>query len=213
MRIELFRVIRLVTVSLLLAGGSTVAAENERGKALYYPCAACHWPNGEGSEALSAPAIAGLAQEYIARQLRDFRDGRRGASLDDLNGRQMSLIAANFTDEADVESVAAYVAAMTPAKRPATPNADVAVGSALYAACVACHGDKGQGDPGLFAPALATLDDWYIARQLKYFRVGLRGGADTSQPAKTMRPFASGLGDRDIEVLARYIGVLGESGR
>ena len=41
--------------------------------------------------------------------------------------------------------------------------ADAARGKALYAGCVACHGDSGAGNDALQAPALAGLDAVYLA--------------------------------------------------
>ncbi|MFT5889048.1 MAG: cytochrome c553, partial [Zhongshania sp.] len=48
-------------------------------------------------------------------------------------------------------------------------------GSALYAACTACHGASGEGNKALAAPSLVNQQDWYLRRQLMSFRTGLRG--------------------------------------
>ena len=37
-------------------------------------------------------------------------------------------------------------------------------GRPLYAACKTCHGDYGQGNFKLNAPALANTDSWYLYR-------------------------------------------------
>ena len=41
--------------------------------------------------------------------------------------------------------------------------------------CATCHGDAGQGNPGLNAPPLAGQHDWYLKRQLENFKDGVRG--------------------------------------
>ncbi len=55
-------------------------------------CESCHGLRGK-SEDEGIPSIAGLKQEYIARQLRAFRSGKRGhgAGRDDMpaNMREM----------------------------------------------------------------------------------------------------------------------------
>ncbi len=45
----------------------------------------------------------------------------------------------------------------------------------LYAACAACHGAQGEGNRALNAPKLTGQGDWYLQRQLKYFKQGARG--------------------------------------
>jgi len=54
-------------------------------------------------------------------------------------------------------------------------------GKLLYSICATCHGDAGQGNPKMNAPALTNADDWYLKRQLSNFNKGLRGysGLDT----------------------------------
>ena len=41
--------------------------------------------------------------------------------------------------------------------------------------CAACHGAQGEGNRQLNAPKLTGLEDWYLQRQLKYFKQGARG--------------------------------------
>ena len=62
-------------------------------EALYQSrCAACHGNSGEGLEAMSAPAIAGLDQQYLTRQLEHFRSGVRGSQTSDSQGVLMAQI-------------------------------------------------------------------------------------------------------------------------
>lgn len=50
-----------------------------------------------------------------------------------------------------------------------------ATGQRLFAACVACHGARAEGNPAFGAPALAGQQFSYLQRQLRNFGAGLRG--------------------------------------
>ena len=179
-----------------------------RGEQLYYACASCHWADGSGSEALGAPAIAGIPQAYAARQLRLFRDGLRGAGPEDLPGRQMSLIAATFPAEQDVLDVSAYVSSMPPAKPSRTLPGDPGSGSTLYQSCAPCHGARGEGSPEHQAPPLTLQQDWYTLRQLQLYSDGLRGG-ETDSIGMQMRSMVKNLSHGNMRDLAAYIASLG----
>lgn len=89
-----------------------------------------------------------------------------------------------------------------------TVTVDDAAGAELYAACASCHGADGGGNTAMHAPSLVKLDDWYVVRQLKGFRDGLRGTHTGDQYGATMRPMTLNLSDSDIDSLAAYIGKL-----
>lgn len=79
-------------------------------------------------------------------------------------------------------------------------------GQALYTTCVACHGDKGQGNKALNAPRLAGQEEWYIIRQLKNFKLGIRGTNPKDTFGAQMRPMAMILSDdKAIDDVASYI--------
>lgn len=84
---------------------------------------------------------------------------------------------------------------------------DAKAGKGLYSTCIACHGPSGEGNMKLNAPLLAGQGDWYIARQLKSFKDGIRG----SDPKKDafgaqMRPMAMMLkDDKAINDVSAYI--------
>ena len=85
----------------------------------------------------------------------------------------------------------------------AAPN--VAAGQAQYAACAACHGQNGEGNPMLNAPKIAGQQDWYIERQLNHFKQGARGGEGDTNGAQ-MTAFASMLTtDEAVRNIAAYI--------
>lgn len=68
-------------------------------------------------------------------------------------------------------------------------------GKAHYAACIACHGDRGQGNPALNAPRLNHLEPVYVAAQLEKYRSGIRGGESSSATSRQMAPMAAILPD------------------
>jgi len=176
--------------------------------ALYYSCRSCHEADGSGNEAVGAPAIAGMNAKYIATQMRKFRDGIRGASIDDLPGRQMNLIASLISDDAEIDAIADFVAAMGASLRPRTINIDIQSGADLFAPCAACHGDRGAGNEALAAPAIAELDDWYIRSQLQQFRDGSRGSHPDDHTGAQMKAAVAGLSDENILVLSAYTAAL-----
>ncbi len=86
---------------------------------------------------------------------------------------------------------------------------DVAAGKAHYATCIACHGDKAQGNAALKAPRLSHLQAVYITAQLQKFRGGLRGGPADTVTAKQMAPMAAILPDDEaLTDVAAYIASL-----
>ncbi len=86
---------------------------------------------------------------------------------------------------------------------------DAAAGKPLYAVCAACHGLQAEGNPALHAPKLSGQGDWYLQRQLKYFKNGARGTHDKDVFGKMMAPMAATLGDdAAIDNVVAYIKTL-----
>lgn len=86
---------------------------------------------------------------------------------------------------------------------------DAVAGMPLYAMCAACHGPQGEGNLGLNAPKLSGLEDWYMKRQLKYFKQGVRGTHAEDVFGKLMAPMAATLvDDVAIENVVAYIKTL-----
>jgi len=65
-------------------------------------CAICHGTNGY-TVGGGMPVLAGQSRETLTRHLRDFRDGRRPATI-------MHQIAKGYTDE-QIEAIAGFFAA------------------------------------------------------------------------------------------------------
>ena len=82
-------------------------------------------------------------------------------------------------------------------------------GKALFALCSACHGPNGEGMAALNAPANAGQDPWYLTRQLKNFRAGIRGAHPDDTFGAQMRPMAMVLASEDqIADVVAYISSL-----
>ncbi len=83
---------------------------------------------------------------------------------------------------------------------------DVEKGKVLYNICTACHGPNAEGNPALNAPANAGQDPWYLTRQLKNFRVGIRGAHPDDTFGAQMRPMAMMLAnEQDIADVVAYL--------
>jgi cytochrome c oxidase subunit 2 len=86
---------------------------------------------------------------------------------------------------------------------------NAAAGEPLYAVCAACHGPQAEGNPALHAPKLSGQGDWYLKRQLKYFKHGARGTNDKDVYGKQMAPMAATLADdAAIDNVVAYIKTL-----
>lgn len=79
---------------------------------------------------------------------------------------------------------------------------------AKYQACIACHGDAGQGNAALGAPALAGQGAVYLQRQLQHFKTGVRGSDPRDARGAQMKPMAAALSDEDILLLSDYLAAL-----
>jgi cytochrome c553 len=194
-----------IATLLLMYGASSFAAD---GKQLFAQCAACHGAKGEGNTALNAPAIAGQDAVYIERQLRNFRNRRRGIDKSDAFGAQMqAAAAATLTDDAAVAKIATYVASL-PKTIHATPaSGDLRNGNNQYQGkCGACHGVTAEGNPTLKAPRLTGLDAAYMKRQFAHFRDGVRGTDPQDMPGRQMAMMAKTLpSERDLDDIIAFI--------
>lgn len=194
----------LLLALLLPAVGS--GADVATGKALYTPCIACHGANGEGNPALASPAIAGQSEDYLIRQLQNFRLGIRGTSPDDIGGAQMRPMALALADDAAVADIAAYVASLDAPIPEATVAGDAGNGAKLYVSrCGACHAGDGEGNDALFAPRLTSLRDSYIVQQVEKFRAGTRGGHADDKYGKQMAIMAKIVTNQELTDIVAFL--------
>ncbi len=190
-----------------LALNAYAAGDATKGKAAYAVCAACHGANGMGNKALNAPRIAGQEPWYLERQLNHYKKGIRGADPKDTYGMQMRPMALTLANDQAVSDMAAFLSSMPVSKSSeSTVKGDATAGKASYMICQTCHGPTGGGNKALNAPRLTGLQDWYIVRQLKNFKAGIRGTKSGDLFGMQMRPMAMTLAnDEAINNVAAYI--------
>jgi cytochrome c553 len=95
---------KTILIALALAAGGAARAEGAAipaGARLAATCAACHGTGG-ATKGDTLPALAGQPQHSLAAALRDFKAGKRQATI-------MTQIAKGYTDE-QIEQLAAWFA-------------------------------------------------------------------------------------------------------
>ena len=90
----------------------TIEGNVENGQRLYGTCAACHGIRAEGNIALGSPALTGLNDWYLVKQLRNFKDGTRGGRPGDTYGMQMRSSAGLLADDQAIHDVVAYISTL-----------------------------------------------------------------------------------------------------
>jgi cytochrome c oxidase subunit 2 len=184
--------------------GDAVAGKNN-----YMVCASCHGQQGEGNVAMNAPRLAGLPGWYVDRQLQYYQQGVRGAHPEDNFGQQMAPMANMVADPAARRNVTAYIDTLQPVQTANTLGGDPTRGARHYTSCGACHGANAQGNFALQAPRLAGQDDWYLKRQLKNFRTGVRGTHEADNYGHQMVLMARSLqNEQSIDDLLAYLNTL-----
>ncbi len=161
-------------------------------------CMACHTADGSRG-APAYPILQGQHPEYLAKQLAEFKEGKRKNSI-------MSGMAAPLTPE-DMRNIAAFYASKKAKDGTAKNAALVALGEKIYRggiakkgvpACAGCHSPNGAGIPVQY-PRLAGQHADYTKVQLTAFRQGER--TNNAQ----MATIAANLSDKEIEALSDYI--------
>jgi cytochrome c553 len=170
-----------------------------RGEQIYMQmCMACHGVAGNSTMAEN-PSLAGQLPEYLIKQLRDYKSGKRQNAI-------MSGFAAALTDD-DKRDVSHWLARQTPAPNYARNPELVREGERIWragladrniASCMACHGPAGRGMPAL-SPRLAGQHARYTADQMKQFRTGAR--ANSPEMARIARHMT----DREILAVSDFI--------
>lgn len=184
-----------VAASAWAAGGNA-----EAGKTKSATCAACHGADGNSVNP-EWPKLAGQHPSYILKQLMNFKHDERV-------NPSMSPMAKPLSDQ-DMADLATYYSSQV-AKAGEADKSKVALGEQIYkggnnatgvAACAACHGPNGAGNPAANFPTINGQHAAYTKNQLYAFRKGERA----NDAGKMMRNIAAGMTDAEIEAVAEYI--------
>jgi cytochrome c oxidase subunit II len=179
------------------------------GAAQYAVCAACHGQQGEGMQALNAPKIAGQEPWYLKRQLRNYKEGLRGAHEEDAFGKQMAPMARTLATDAAIDNVVAHIQTFPDQPPPQTVEGNLKAGASRFTVCAYCHGAEGQGIEAMNAPRLAGMTDWYLANQLHNFKEGIRGEHPEDYYGKQMGYMGRILqNDQAVNDVVAYINTL-----
>ena len=196
----------LIAAAALVAGSAFAAApaapakpDLAKGEAAYGAvCAACHAVDGNSTTPVN-PKLAQQHPEYLAKQLQEFKSGKRANAV-------MSGMVASLSD-ADMRNISAWLATKQAKPGFAKDKDNVALGERIYrggipdrqvAACAGCHAPNGVGIPAQY-PRLSGQHAEYTAAQLSAFRDGVRLNN------AVMSGVAAKLNDREIKAVADYI--------
>lgn len=164
-------------------------------------CFLCHGMEGESASPVF-PRLAGQHSEYIAKQLGDFKSGKRKSDT-------MKPQAEELTPQ-EMKSLGAFFETKKVGGRAVKDAELVAVGKYVFnrgnqftglPSCASCHGPKGLGTPQL--PRLAGQHPRYIEDQLKQFNKRER----TNDNA-VMHTVASKLSELEMHAVAEYIATM-----
>ncbi|WP_260680397.1 cytochrome c [Thalassotalea sp. PS06] len=202
-----------------LMGNVLAQGDAEAGKNKAAVCAACHGANGIGTTD-QYPNLAGQHADYIAKQLKAFKDGSRVDPV-------MAPMAANLSDQ-DMADLGAYFEGLgssggeaetaTAGGAPAAPAApaivaDAAMGKTLYekgdasrgiTACITCHGKDGDSEV-LINPNLSNQHPEYIVKQLNSFKEHAATDGASGRVNAAMNQVAANLTEQDIADIGEFL--------
>lgn len=189
-----------VAVVMCLGAGSVWAqADEARAKKIVSGvCFVCHGAEGESSSEVF-PRLAGQHWEYIAKQLENFKSGKRKSTA-------MADMAAKLKPDEMVALGKYFEKKSLPAEPP--KDADLAaVGKYVFqvgnkfsglAACASCHGKDALGTAAL--PRLAGQYAPYIEAQLRQF-----DKRERTNDNAVMHAIASKMTPLEMAAVAEYL--------
>lgn len=188
-----------LALCMALAAAPAMAADLQRAEEIVQgKCFICHGSEGESSSPVF-PRLAGQHAGYVARQLADYKSGRRKSSA-------MQPMVEDLAP-ADFEALGRYFESRPVRFHPVDDPELALMGRFIYQrgntysgvpACAGCHGAGGQGTATL--PRLAGQHAQYTERQLKAFNQRER----TNDNA-VMHSVAVKLTELELKAVASYI--------
>ncbi len=187
-----------MALSLLGSGAYAQADEARARKIVGGVCFLCHGAEGESSSEVF-PRLAGQHWEYTAKQLENFKSGKRKSTA------MANMVATLKPDE--MEALGKYFEKMPVPIEPSKDQDLAAVGKYIYfsgnkysgvAACVGCHGKDAAGTASL--PRLAGQYASYIETQLKSF-----GKRERTNDNAVMHSIVVRMTSFEIAAVAEYL--------
>ena len=192
----------LVLATLMVAVLAPAQADEARAKKIIGgSCFLCHGAEGESASEVF-PRLAGQNAEYIAKQLENFKSGKRKSSA-------MANMVTDLSPE-DMAALGQFYASRPAHKEAAKDTQLAAVGQYIYhqgnkfsgvPSCASCHGPEGAGSNAL--PRLAGQHAAYLDNQLKRFNKRERNNDNA-----VMHSIASRLTELEVKAVASYISTL-----
>lgn len=102
----------IALVAVLGGAGTVFAQDSQSGRGLAAACFTCHGTDGR-SVGGQPPGLAGQNKDYLVQTMKDFRDGKRPATI-------MHQISKGYTD-AQIELMGSYFAGVKPGAGAAAP--------------------------------------------------------------------------------------------
>lgn len=177
--------------------------ETKAGQAKTGTCTACH--NADGNSTVpNWPKIAGQYEDYLVKQLKEYRMGDKGPRFE----ASMYAMVANLTDQ-DIADLAAFYSHQKQTMGKANAQY-VSLGEKIYrggniqtgvTACLACHGPDGQGNEAAKFPRLAGQHATYIENQLRAFKDGKR----KNSPNGMMESISRSMSDEEMKAVSSYV--------
>jgi cytochrome c553 len=161
-------------------------------------CAACHGADGNSMIPVN-PKLAQQHPEYLVKQLKEFKSGKRANAI-------MSGMVAALSED-DMKNIAYWVASKKAKPGFAKDKETVFLGEKIFrggiadrqiAACAGCHSPDGAGIPAQY-PRIAGQHADYAVAQLVAFRDGVR------KNSVQMSGVAGKMNDREIKAVSDYI--------
>jgi cytochrome c553 len=192
---------RMIVLALLgsAAGAGWAQADEARAKKIVGGvCFVCHGAEGESSSEIF-PRLAGQHWQYVAKQLENFKSGKRKSTA-------MADMAARLSPD-EMVALGKYFEQKSAPAEPVQDEDLAGVGKYIYLhgnkfsalpACAACHGKDALGTASL--PRLAGQYAAYIETQLKLFNQRER----TNDNA-VMHAVASKMSPLEMAAVALYL--------
>jgi len=196
------RFFQIMTVALTVMSFSSVSfaqADEARAKKIISgSCFLCHGAEGDSSSEIF-PRLAGQHSEYIAKQLENFKSGKR-------NNTAMRDMVAKLTPDEMLAIGRYFEKQSVPVEAPKDAGL-AAVGKYIYhngnkysgvPACASCHGAEAKGTVAL--PRLASQFAIYTETQLKQFNTRERNNDNA-----VMHSIVAKMTPLEMSAVAEYL--------